>query len=144
MGGLCSRMKTIKPRFVYPLTIVLWFFATGCTNIDLLSKLEAPGGGASFRNIRVVSTNIDPSLNTGGTFNATVTFSEAVNVPIGSITIDNGAALTSLASVDNITWTFTLSGLTNATYNVQFSSNINAVSGGSLVPFTVTFTHTGV
>jgi len=127
----------------FSLTSVICLALTGCSNLDLLAKLETPGGGQTTQ-IRIVSTNITSPLNTGGNFSATVTFSAGVNIPAGAISIDNGAAVTSLATVDNITWTFSLNGLVNATYTVHFSSGITGISGGQLVPFSVTFEHSGV
>lgn len=125
------------------LTGVICLALAGCSNLDLMAKLETPGGGQTTQ-IRIVSTNITSPLNTGGTFSATVTFSAGVNIPTGAISIDNGATVTSIATVDNITWTFSLTGLGTGTYTVHFSSGITGTSGGSLSPFSVTFEHSGV
>ena len=113
-----------------------------CSNYDLSARLESPGGsGKVGGSISVVSTNITPTLSSGGTFNATVTFSRAVNIPNGSITINNGATITNLATADNVTWTFDLTGLAAGSYTVMFSSQISDSSGATLIPFSVTFTH---
>jgi len=115
-----------------------------CSNYDLSARLESPGGnaGKGTSSISVVNTNITASLSTGGVFAATVTFSRAVNIPVGSITIDNGATVNNLSTSDNVTWTFDLNGLNSGTYTVMFSAAISDSSGATLIPFSVTFTHT--
>ena len=116
----------------------------GCTNIDLLSKLEAPGGGAAQGDpIYVVSTNIPSSLSTGGTFVATVTFNRAVNLSTPQVLIDNGAAISAISTTDNITWTFTITFVTGGAHNLTLSG-VTDSTGRVMNPygysFSVTFT----
>lgn len=118
-------------------------WAVQCNNYELSAKFENPGGTTKvISSINVVSTNITTTLSTGGTFNATVTFSRAVNIPNGSITINNGATIMNLTTTDNVTWTFDINGLTNSGYTIMFSSAISDSSGATLIPFSVTFTNT--
>lgn len=124
--------------------IVMIFAVTGigCTNINLLSKLEAPGGGAAQGDaLFVVSTNIPISLSTGGTFNATVTFSRAVNLSSPQMTIDNGGVISALASADNITWTFTINFANTGAHNLTFSG-VTDTTGRVMNPYTYSFSVT--
>jgi hypothetical protein len=144
MGGLWSRMKTFKARFGYLLVIVRWFFATGCTNIGLLSKLEAPGGGTAQGDpIYAVSTNISTNLSTGGSLAATVTFNRAVNHNSPQITLDNGGAISAHSSADISTWPFTIDFAMGGAHNLTLLGITDAV-GRVMNPYTYAYSVTFV
>ncbi|MBS0618463.1 MAG: hypothetical protein JSR44_09755 [Spirochaetes bacterium] len=115
---------------------------SACNNYDLESKLENPASlGQGTGALSIVSTNITPVVNNGGSFTAVVTFNRAVNVPPGSITIDNSAVISGISSPDNITWSFTIGNLFNSTvYTVTFTPQITASDGTTLTPTVVQFT----
>ena len=122
--------------------VLLGLFTAGCTNIDLLSKLEAPGGGTAQGDpIYVVSTNIPASLSTGGSFSATVTFNRAVNLSSPQVLLDNGAAISALATADNKTWTFTINFAMGGAHNLTLSGVTDA-AGRVMNPYTYSFSVT--
>jgi hypothetical protein len=124
------------------LGLAITLLASSCSNYDLAAKLESPGG-RNVSYVTVVNSNIPANMSTGGIFTAVVTFSASVNIPGGSIFLDNGATITNISTTDNTTWTFDIIGLNNTgVYTINFTDAITDSSGRRLSPFFVTFNHT--
>ncbi len=113
-------MLTKNSYRLFWLYCVVAFCPTACNNYDLAEKLEKPGGSGGTP-LYVVSQNIPSTLSTGGTFLASVTFSRAVNLTALNISLTNGASISGLASVDNITWTFQITFVNTGSHNLTLA-----------------------